>query len=251
VSELDDIKLILMALKKAYRAAGVQHKDIAETLGVSQMTVKRMLSGKGLKLGTLIQLCAIIDMTVYELLDATERAAATEMPSLTRDQLTALSVDFMLGTVFFLIGRGWTVERIADELKLNNSEITFALMKLDRLKVITLFPANRIRVLHRSRHISGETMMESDVFVPKLASLFTPLTPLLTNPTTVWNSGLARLSESSRQHVAQLLREVAEEIFAIGENDLNLPANEVRWYATLFVARQFEMSEFMREEGGV
>lgn len=46
MSEADNIAAILAALKKAFRAAGVQHKHIAETLGVSLMTVNQLKNAR-------------------------------------------------------------------------------------------------------------------------------------------------------------------------------------------------------------
>ena len=243
MSEADNIAAILAALKKAFRAAGVQHKHIAETLGVSLMTVKRLMSGKGMKLATLIRLCGIIDLTIFELLANVQRAALNETPQVSPEQTQILCDDFLLATIFILLERGWSIERISREFALGEVELTAILTRMDRLQFIALYPGNRIRLLRRSRAAGDLSTPGTTVPSARISDFFSPLDEILADPSLTWTSGIARLSDASLKRVAELFEQAKDAVFDLSEQDLRLPADEVKWYATLAIARPFTINQ--------
>ena len=75
-------ELLLAALRRRLRAAGLTQADVSQKLGVGTATVKRWLHGRGLGLRTLSQLCALADTTLTEI---AEEAAVRDRSS---DKLT-------------------------------------------------------------------------------------------------------------------------------------------------------------------
>jgi hypothetical protein len=60
---------ILAALKAHFKACNIRYRDIANMLQVSEITVKRYLTGRGLTVKSLEQLAQVSDLTLFELLE--------------------------------------------------------------------------------------------------------------------------------------------------------------------------------------
>ena len=220
---------LLASLKRVFREAGIHYAEIALALGVSEMTIKRLLSGKGLKLDTLDRLCEIAHITLFELVEMTRAANPLLLPPVTLAQARELADEAALGTIFFLIDRGWTAEQIAEEFGLDGIVMNRHLTKLDRIKVIALFPGNRVRLLRRISKDLRYQLTGSNVVGQRAADFFRNFD--LSDKAAAWTSGVARLSAPSFAQVSEVLDELRDTIFALGDRDLKLPPGEVQWYS--------------------
>lgn len=133
------------ALKSALRSRGLRYRDVAEGLGLSEASVKRLFAEETFSLRRFAEVCALIDMSVADLARLAEQR--DPVSTLTLEQESALVDDPLLLTVFYLLVNGWTAERIAGEYALTPPQITGALTRLDRLRLIELLPGNRVRLL--------------------------------------------------------------------------------------------------------
>jgi transcriptional regulator with XRE-family HTH domain len=238
-----EIGRLLAALKHVYRVAGIHYADAAQTLDVSELTIKRWMAGKGLTLAALGRLCAVANITLAELISAGE--ASREKPIASSEQATTIATDVVSGMIFFLLTRDWTAQRIAQELRLDEATMNRHLTLLDRIGVIELFPGNRVRVLRR---MSGNIRDELPTFklVARRVHQFFD-NPDLFDSGLAWSSGIARLSRSSFAQVSTLLDQLRDELFALGQRDLDLPQDEVAWYTFFAAARPVAIEALMYE----
>lgn len=58
---------LLSALKKCLRAKGVSYRDVAAALRISESSVKRIFAEETFTLKRLEEVCAIADVTIYDL----------------------------------------------------------------------------------------------------------------------------------------------------------------------------------------
>ena len=235
---------LLACLKRAYRTAGLRYSDVAQRIGVSEMTVKRHMAGRGLSVQTLQRLCAAAEMTLTELA-AMAGAGQGDVPVATEAQTRAVAMDIALSMTFYLLTRGWPPRRIARELQLDDPTITGLLLKLDKLDVIELHPGDRVRVLRR---LSPDIRHEATAFalIARRVHQFFDRADLH-DPTMAWTSGVARLSPAAVAKAARLLDELRDTVFALGEDDLDLPTDETSWYMMFAALRPVGIDELLHE----
>lgn len=135
---------IVQALKQALRHRGVSYKQIARHLGLSLSSVKRLFSTGGF---TLQRLEAVCDMAGIDLLELARRAEAQRLrvTSLSEDQERELVADPVLLLVAICALNRWPFERIVERYRISDPQLIQYLARLDRMGLIELLPANRIK----------------------------------------------------------------------------------------------------------
>ncbi|TZG28955.1 helix-turn-helix domain-containing protein [Sphingomonas montanisoli] len=226
---------MLAQLKRLFHAAGLRYADVAKEIGVSEKTMKRYMSGRGLTVAALERICAVVDTDLLELAELAVDAEAVASSFLTSAQESALAENQVMGLTFYLLSKGWSVDRIGHNLQLSESEMTFLLTKLDKIGVIALYPANRVKLRASLRPFAqlNEQMVRS--VQERWRKLFADMD--FTDPHTICRSGLTRLSEESFAKADELFNHFMAQLFALGDKDRNLPHEKVSWYATGAVMR--------------
>lgn len=143
--EVSTTDLILKALRAEARRAGFTYATIAGRLGTSESTVKRLFAGGDPSLGRLTALCAVLGITLQDLLrKALEDSASIE--TLTLEQERALAADPRLLLVATCCLDHWTPARIVGTYDLDEPECILKLAQLDRLGFLHLQPMNRYQL---------------------------------------------------------------------------------------------------------
>lgn len=138
------IPALVAALKKALKSHGLTYADVAEALGLSEASVKRLFSNQDFTLDRLERIAALMQMDFADLVRLMEDG---------RDKLTQLSVgqeeELVADTRLLLAAvcalNHWRFEEILDTYALGELELVRLLARLDRLKFVELLPGNRIR----------------------------------------------------------------------------------------------------------
>jgi hypothetical protein len=80
------ISLILATLKLQFKYRQIKYRDIANTLRISEITVKRYLAGRGLTVAILERLALVSGLTLFDLIDHAKRqcSAGPLSPSVKR-----------------------------------------------------------------------------------------------------------------------------------------------------------------------
>jgi transcriptional regulator with XRE-family HTH domain len=142
---------IVAALRRVLKARGFTHRRLADALGVSEPTVKRMFGRRSVTLGRLEAVCELAGVDLYELARMAHREAGLPR-ELSVEQEDALARDARLLTVFHLLLSEWTVPEILADYALTEAELVRLLVRLERLGLIELAPGNRVR-LRCARHV--------------------------------------------------------------------------------------------------
>lgn len=159
---------LLRALKQVLKQRGLRYADLARGLGLSEPTVKRMLSTGRIDLPRLERICALLEVDLHELtrlaLGTRERRRYLDLA-----QEEALAADPRLLLVFHLLCNDWAVDGIREEFGLDGPAATLLLATLDRLRLVELLPGDRVRLRVprdfewredgpvRRRHVQGAT----------------------------------------------------------------------------------------------
>jgi transcriptional regulator with XRE-family HTH domain len=149
---MPDRDSIVTELKRALRENGLTYADVAEKLGLSTASVKRLFSTGDFSLQRVDEICELLGLGLREILERShERAEPTNQ--LTDAQETEIVSDLKLLFVTWLVLIRTPFEEIIEGYRFCERDLLHYLIRLDRLKVIELQPGNRVRLLV-SRHFS-------------------------------------------------------------------------------------------------
>lgn len=137
---------LIDALKRCLRIQALTYRDLAGRLGVSEAAIKRMFSLRAMSLKRLEQICAVLDIGLAEL-SAEAGRTRPAMAQLSLAQEQALVDDPRLLLAMFLTLNRWRQDDALAHFDFDESQWTALLVKLDRLGIIELQPANRARLL--------------------------------------------------------------------------------------------------------
>jgi transcriptional regulator with XRE-family HTH domain len=142
---------LLDALKRVLKSRRVTYADLAERIGLSEASVKRLFSQQTFTLSRLQQVLKALDMDFFELARLA-RGAGDAPQEMSEAQEQALASEPHLMGVFYLLFNDWQPAQILARYEISESELTRWLTRLDRLQLIDLMPGNRAK-LKVSRHL--------------------------------------------------------------------------------------------------
>ncbi|MDR2507279.1 MAG: helix-turn-helix domain-containing protein [Candidatus Accumulibacter sp.] len=133
------------ALKRILKSQGLTYRDLAKSLKLSEPSVKRMFSSKRMTIDRLMEIGKLLGFTLSEL----AQEAAAEQPriqTLTLEQEKFLVADTRLLLTAVCVLNHLSMANIVQTYQLSEQECLQYLLQLDRLRLIDLFPGNRIRI---------------------------------------------------------------------------------------------------------
>jgi transcriptional regulator with XRE-family HTH domain len=136
---------LVNALKVELRSAGVTYADLAEALGMSESSVKRVFAKGDMPLSRIDEMLRVLKMDFAEL----ARKVADAQPlsrQLTVEQEAAVVADRKLLLLAICCLSQWTFEAMTGEYAFSDAECIRYLAQLDRLGIIELRPLNRYRL---------------------------------------------------------------------------------------------------------
>lgn len=240
-----EIPKLLALLKEQFKLRGVRYADIAERLGISVITVKRYLSGKGLSLSVLEKLCRAAGLHLSDLTELLLQDKEAWPGQLSLDQELSLISDLHAAFVFYLLRSGWTAQEIATEFGLNDLEIFTLLRSLERAGLISLMPRNRARVL-TSRYpewLSGGPVRKA--IDRSMAHVFEAIRR--DEEGSFHNLDTVKLTPRGLARVRQSLDHLAREVRAIAASDRVEPGGAGEWHSIMCVAQRLDPTNFFRD----
>ena len=133
-------KRLVNALKETLKSRDITYADVAGHLGLSLSSVKRQFSTQRFSLNRLEQVCDLAGIDLLELARRLRVAALTE-----EQERQLVSDPALLLTTVCVLNR-WTFERIVERYGFTTVQLTNLLVRLDRIGLIELLPAKRIRL---------------------------------------------------------------------------------------------------------
>jgi len=232
---------VLDVLRAELRATGITYKGLADRIGVSESSVKRMFGQKDMALSRLAQICQATGIAMEDVL----RRAADARPqadALTLPQETSLVANPRLLLMAICCLGHWSLEQVIETYRLTEAECITLLAELDRLGLIELKPLNRysLRVSNAFRWLPDgpvQRFFREHVVADYFAGGFNrPGETLMCLP--------ARLSGASAQELGQKIEQLAGELARLHRNDRRLPPDERDGYTLLLGFRSWEFSAF-------
>ncbi len=138
---------LLQTLKKCLKAKGMSYQQLAEDMGLSETSIKRLFSQESFSLKRIAAVCKILDLDLFYFAFMAKREHDQGEEKLTIHQESELVSDAKLLTFFYFLLLGWDPPMIIEKYDISDDDVMKYLIKLDRLGLIELHPGNRIRLL--------------------------------------------------------------------------------------------------------
>ena len=136
---------VMQALRGELRSAGITYRMLAQRIGMSESSMKRVFSRGDMSLTRLALICKAAGVTMEDVMrqaaDATPRADQLTLP-----QERSLMQDPQLLLVAICCLGQWSLPQIVDTYALSEAQAVRGLTRLDRLGLIELKPGNRYRL---------------------------------------------------------------------------------------------------------
>jgi transcriptional regulator with XRE-family HTH domain len=238
---------VMQALRAELRLAGLTYRMLAERIGMSESSMKRVFSQGDMSLSRLALLCKAAGISMEEVL----RQAADAAPradELTLPQERSLITDPQLLLVAICCLGGWSLPQIVQTYTLTEAQTVKALTKLDRLGLIELKAGNRYR-LHVSRTFrwrpDGPVQqyfrehVAHDYFDGRFDGSGETLQVMH-----------GRLTLASAQELVQRIQQLGGELARLHQDDQRRPAEDRDGFTLLVGLRSWELAAFtaMRRE---
>lgn len=143
---MSQIDQFMGALKRALKSRNILYKDLAKTLGLSESSIKRILSNKSLSLERLEEICIATDLSFADICRSANFEEGAQPWTLSDDQERSLSENSRLLQYYMLLYDGKSPLKIEKEYDIENSEAKKFLFQLDRLDLIELHPRDRVKI---------------------------------------------------------------------------------------------------------
>ncbi|MCK0104768.1 helix-turn-helix transcriptional regulator [Marinobacter sp. S0848L] len=231
---------IVGELKRQLRSHGLTYQDVADALGLSEASVKRLFSEKQFSLKRLDQICTLMGMEISDLVR--KLAPEPKVEQLSEEQEKELVSDVRLLLVAVCAMNRWQFLEIHQVYELSEIDLIGYLAKLDRMGVLELLPGNRFKLLvsHDFAWQPGgpiQKFFEAEVQQDFLKCRFNHPGELR-----LFVSGM--LSTQSNEAVQQKLKRLALEFRHCHEEDLALPLEHRFGVSLLMAIRPWEIDAF-------
>lgn len=143
---MTQIEQFLAALKKALKARGVVYKDLAKSLGLSESSVKRILSSKSLSLERLEEICQSANLQFSEIVKLAEFQNDSESQFFSEEQEKIFAANTRLFHYYSLLEEGLSPQKILKGYDIPVEEAQKYLLQLDRLSLLELHPKDRVKM---------------------------------------------------------------------------------------------------------
>jgi lambda repressor-like predicted transcriptional regulator len=239
-----DSTRIVANLKAALRTRGVTYAALAKRIGLSEASVKRVLSRGTLSLRRLEQICTAIGTSVPEVVQPPRQSAVERAEMLTLEQEKALAADPRLFACYHLVANGRSHREIETELRVAPRAVQQWLGRLKALGLVAQSPQSRTRAIAAAAvnwRPDGPVrrMYEREVRAEFLQSLFGAEREAL-------HFRSAELSAASCRVLQRKLDRLAAEFRDLADLDSTLPSSGKRNVGCLLAMRPWIFSRFAK-----
>jgi len=142
---MSEITQIIATVKRQLKLQGLTYRDVAGALALSEPSVKRLFASEDFTLDRLVEVCSLLGFTLAEIAHEAQDGQR-HLRTLTPGQESELVSDPRLLLVAVCALNHWRLAEMLGAYRLSEAECVQQLLRLDRLRLITLLPGNRIRL---------------------------------------------------------------------------------------------------------
>lgn len=238
---MTQIRLIVETLKQELRKQGINYRRVAQTLELSEASVKRLFAENSFTLARIGQICELLNLEISDLIHQMERNADLTH-QLTLEQETELVADIKLLLMAHFLMNKFEFEEIIEIYDISETEGIRLLAKLDRMKIIELLPGNRVR-LKISKNFTllpggpiqqfYEKVVQSEFFHSAFAA---------DGEFRIYVSGM--FSRDANAEIIRKIKRLAEDAHELRDDSESLPLSERFGCSLIMAIRPWEVNVF-------
>jgi AraC-like DNA-binding protein len=230
------------ALKKCLRARGMTYAALARELRLSEASVKRLFSRGTFTLSRIEEILRVLELDLVEVARMS-RGAEDQAAELSLEQETLLASDERLLSVFWLLLNGWSFHDIVEDFEITRTELTLALAKFDRARLIDWDAGERVRL-----RVAKDFVWRAGGPVKKAYGLRVTeefLRSRFSGPLELLRFEARDLSPTSAAMLRRRLERLAAEFNELAEVDSTLPARRREGVGLLLACRPWAFSAML------
>lgn len=233
---------IIDVLKRTLKSRGITYRDLAQRIGLSEASVKRIFSAETFTLERLEAICMAMGMSMSDIVRLASESLQPGAHYLSLEQEELLASSPKLFAIFFWLLNGRSAAEIQARMGLNDRELRALFVKLDAARLIELLPRlkTRLRVGPMvAWRADGPVRRahERQVKAEFLQSEFS-------GPDEALHFHAAELSPASAQLLFRKLEQLSREFAEFAALDRHLPIKSKRSVALLLAYRPWIFSMF-------
>lgn len=232
---------LIATLKLALRKSHVTYADIAHHLEMSEANVKRLFATQGFTLQRLESICQMLQMELSDLF-VLYQESRQRITNLSLQQEQELVGDARLLLVAVSVRNHLSYDDIIKHYDISATECIRYLARLDRLKIIDLMPANRIKLLIDENFSWLPNGPIEQFFQQQIQSQF--LKSRFKNELDCRLFQFGLLGESSSRLMIDKLKALSREFTELHRQDLTLPLEKRYNLGLLMAIRPWELDVF-------
>jgi len=231
---------LIDALKRVLREQGITYTEVAQRLGLSLPSVKRLFAERQFTVQRLDQVC---ELAGVEFADLVRRMQADkEIHQLSWEQEQELVSDLKLLIVAVSALNRWTFHDILVAYRIRETELIRRLAQLDRMKLIELMPGNRIRPLASTDFHWQKGGPIQRFFEAQVQRDFFQCTFDKPGELRLFVTGM--LSRQANAQLQQKMQRLAQEFRGLHQEDQSRPLSERFGTSLVLAMRPWELEIF-------
>jgi DNA-binding Xre family transcriptional regulator len=238
---MSQIRPLVDTLKQELRKQRITYKQVSESLGLSETSVKRLFSEGTFSIKRLEKVCELLHLDISDLIHLMEKNIELTI-QLSLEQEQELVSDTRLLLMALLLVNKLKFEEILNVYDITETEGIQLLARLDRMKMIELQPGNRVKLMI-SRNFEWlpdgpiQQFFESKVQLEFLNSSFNGAGEFR-----VFASGM--ISRTANTELIKKMQHLAKEMNDMNADSESLPLNRRFGTSLMMAIRPWEISAF-------
>jgi DNA-binding Xre family transcriptional regulator len=235
--------ILVNALKKLLKTRNMTYRQVAQGLGLSEASIKRLFATGNFTLARLDQICLLMGLEIADLVRMAD-SNRYRLNELTEEQEKELVLDPRMLLVSFLVINGWSFDAIFRQYKFTEAELISCFIKLDKLKLIELLPNNRFKLLTTTNFSWRKNGPILAFFTERMKQEYFVGNFQADNEAIMFAPGM--LSESSCKTMLKKMELLVSEFNAINHQDAGLPIEQRSAFSMVVALRPWKPSIFSK-----
>lgn len=232
---------LISALKQSLKQQGRTYAELAEGIGLSEASIKRLFSDQSFSLKRMDDICEWLGIEFSDLVRKAENNL-DYISELTREQEKELAANPKLLMVATLVTNHWQFQEILDHFTLTESELIRLLAKLDKLHMIQLLPGNRVKLLTAKNFSWRKEGPVQTFFYQHVQTEFFKSSFNQADESLRFMVGM--LSEESNQRFMKSLNRLARDFEELSREDAKRPLEERKGVSLVLATRPWDLPIF-------
>ncbi len=235
--------LIIQTLKNCLKEQAVTYANVAESLSLSEASIKRIFSEENLSLQRLDEICKLLNMDICDLTKRAEHSKE-EINELTEEQEIEFIKQPKLLFMAYMLLNDFDFDTITYYYKIEELEGVQLLAHLDRVRFINLLSGNRVKLLTSRNFRWRKNGAINKLFNQQIRKEF--FQSNFVKPDELMMFSGAMLSRSSILLFHKKIEKLVNEFNDLAKQDANLPFDDRVGCGFVGAIKPWVFSDFLK-----